>query len=230
MTPPSSQTPTGGPDKFAQLEEKFSKQEARLEKLDAVANQIAELSKVVNANLLKSTTKEIPVDPIDPLWKDFDPDAKKAVETTVDIRTKSLKDELLQEVRNTQSIEKQKEKYDGQALKEYPQLLDERSEFRQEYNRLLAQKQAEDPEYINRPSAVYETAMVTFASLVRKGKIVPREFNEEARRLIAIGDSQGLGIFPASTQSQDDLTDSQAFWSNKLKVSKERYLRQLRGK
>lgn len=230
MTPPNPapEQKADTPNEVAALKETLAKQ---TEATQALQHQLTSLTQTMNSTLEKLTkapggAEPQKQDPTAELWKDFEygADVKNAVERTVETKLTESEDRVLNRWDQQQLIRDKKKNLDNKAVSDYPQLLQENHPLRQEYLRIYAAKLDENPDYEKNPSAVYDAANIAYANLVRQGKIIPTEFTDEIRRLMSVNDSTMMPINGRPPSKPEELTTSQKFFIQRLRVDPKKYV------
>ncbi len=168
-------------------------------------------------------------------WADYDESLARAVTHTAKSEAKkeaeAAEKRLEGKIDKRINTEKQEQVYNNMLYKDYPQVLDSSHPLQAEFLKVKAQKVQSDPDFLNRPSAVYDLTAIAYANLVRRGDIVQEEFADEVRRTLAINDG---GMVPPgggggrTPEKEEDLTASQVHFQKSFNVPVERYIKQLK--
>lgn len=155
------------------------------------------------------------------LISSLDPDVAKAVQTFVN---KKL-NKGVEKVKSFIVADKTTTNYNTRLVQDFPDLTDTRSELAKATIRELAQRNAEDPNYEQRPSAVYDAAAAAAARIgySSKHKAAPPTPQDDRRLSTLTGGYMPSGGTTPPAQKSDEVTPDQIAWAQHLNVPIEAY-------
>jgi len=189
-------------------------------KLDVLQTQMNQLAESIKASSKTETT--IPDQSEEAFWKQFK-------DTPVDVITsvaKKVATDTKKEVLSTVHEQEEQKKWDAKAGAEFPELLQSGSPLLLEYQKVAAERNNQDTNWMKKPTAVYDTAQIAYARLVRQGKIMPDAVKEKLQQDIYASDGSLLPINRgmSTTQNPNQPTRSEAIWAQKMKVPIDKYM------
>jgi hypothetical protein len=213
-------------NKFDVISQQMEMMSAHMNKMNEFIMQQAQQHQVLDR-------AQAPEDNEETWWDEFKNKPKQVIQQQADeIASRRVAEEVNRaksEIRSEFQVKAEIERYDKMTVEKYPTLLEVGSPLNLEYKRVMAEKQQRDPNWAQRPEAVYDAAQIAFARLVEKGEILPEAYIDEVRRVNSVNQSVGDSYSPGGTTFQGQsgkpkLSKSQQIWAQKLGIPQERYM------